>query len=129
MIETTTLKNNSMCHLTTGSKWKKRRSMGSMTKDSKSVVQTISSVRIYVFIVYIETSTNNASTDKGRDKVMVYHSDSESEEGDPRYKVGSRFSNYNTGSNKRTSNHESMNQQEPIEETQNEQSKEYVIPT
>jgi hypothetical protein len=60
---------------------------------------------------------------------MVYHSDSESEEGDPRYKVGSRFSNYNTGSNKRTSNHESMNQQEPIEETQHEQSKEYVIPT
>ena len=79
-----------------------------------------------VFILCIETSTNNASTDKGRDKVMVYHSDSESEEGDPRYKVGSRFSNYNTGSNKRSSNHESVPKNQPIEEAPLEQSKEYA---
>lgn len=51
---------------------------------------------------------------------MVYHSDSDSEEGDPRYKVGSRFSNYNTGSNNRTSNHESVTPKEPIEEQSNE---------
>lgn len=31
---------------------------------------------------------------------MVYNSDTESEEGDPRYRVGSRFSSYHNESNK-----------------------------
>ena len=31
---------------------------------------------------------------KGKDKVVVYNSDTESEEGDPKYRVGTRFSSY-----------------------------------
>ena len=30
---------------------------------------------------------------------MVYNSETESEDGDPRYRVGSRFSSYHNGSN------------------------------
>lgn len=37
----------------------------------------------------------NTSTNGGKDKVNVLESDTESEVGDPRYRVGSRFSSYN----------------------------------
>ena len=35
-----------------------------------------------------------SGSNKGKDKIMVYNSDSESEEGDPKLRVGSRFSSY-----------------------------------
>ena len=41
---------------------------------------------------------NTSTTDKGKDKVMVYNSDTDSEEADPRYRVGSRFSSYHNES-------------------------------
>lgn len=42
---------------------------------------------------------NTSPTDKGKDKIMVYNSETESEDGDPRYRIGSRFSSYHNGSN------------------------------
>ena len=55
---------------------------------------------------------------------MVYNSETESEDGDPRYRVGSRFSSYHNGSN-HTSKYKEEARTHINEEIPQEQ-KEYV---
>ena len=50
-----------------------------------------------------ENQGNTSFTDKGKDKIVAYNSESDSEEGDPRFRVGSRFSSYQNQSNKEES--------------------------
>jgi hypothetical protein len=68
----------------------------------------------------IATSANNGNmspSNVGKDKVMVYNSDSESEEGDPKLRVGSRFSSYhNEGSTDNLQKNKNNNIKEDIDE-------------
>ena len=61
---------------------------------------------------------NTSVTEKGKDKVIAYNSDTESEVGDPRYKVGSRFSQHQVEA---AQEEKKNNETQPKENSVNEQ--------
>ena len=62
--------------------------------EEETKIQEDKSKQINKIIIVTTARLGNTSTNEGKDKINVLNSDSDSEGGDPRYRVGSRFSSY-----------------------------------